>query len=193
MISVDTLKWIVSVADYKIKNEAPGVQFFRSEVPKNLQGLSPLSSASLYRNTQTSTPCAILAKSRLSTFSLRYFIISGGNVIVIDTLLRAMHINNVQLLLYMCNFNISNAHRKCAGTSQYDKTQSISESYETSHSPADKCTTERNISRDNPRRGLSLGHVHRETDRYNQGQSEQWTHSFSGPGIQNRDHEGVCA
>jgi hypothetical protein len=109
--------------------ESLGVEFLRIESPKNPQGFSPLSSASLYRSTQTSTPCAILAKSRLSTLSLTYSIISGGKVIVIDTRLRAMHIDNVQKVLNTCNVNMSNAHVQCAGDSTYDQINTKSESY----------------------------------------------------------------
>ena len=65
-----------------------------SETPR---GLSPFSSASLYLKTQTSTPWAMFAKSRRSTFIWRYSIRSGGRVIVIDTFLRTiMHVLNVQ-------------------------------------------------------------------------------------------------
>lgn len=65
-----------------------------SETPR---GLSSFSSASLYLKTQTSTPWAMFAKSRRSTFIWRYSIRSGGRVIVIDTFLRTIvHVLNVQ-------------------------------------------------------------------------------------------------
>lgn len=110
-------------------NEAAEVEILRIGLPKIPQGLSPRSSACLYLRTQTSTPCAIFAKSLFSTFDWRYSINSRGRVIVIETLLRAMHILNVQTMLNMCNLNMSNAHSKCAGRPRYARTQPISGSY----------------------------------------------------------------
>ena len=55
------------------KNEALGVQHSGRDTPLS-QGLSPLSSACLYLRTQTSTPCAMFAKSLLSTFPCKYSI-----------------------------------------------------------------------------------------------------------------------
>ena len=110
-------------------NGATEVEFLRIGLPKIPQGLSPLSSACLYLRTQTSTPCAMFAKSLFSTFDWRYSINSGGRVIVIETLLRAMHILDVHTILNMCNCNMSNAHSKCAGRPRYARTQPISGSH----------------------------------------------------------------
>jgi len=110
-------------AGCKKNNEVSGHNLLRSDVPKNAQDFTYFSSASLNRSTQTSTPCAIFAKSRFSTFSLRKSMISGGNVMVIDTRFRAMHSNHLHTMLNMCNFNMCDAHSKCAGTSIYGRNQ----------------------------------------------------------------------
>ena len=64
-------------------NEAPELKFSRLSVLKDAQGLSLRSSASLYRRTQSSTPCAMLANSLDSTFISKYSIIAGGSSTVI--------------------------------------------------------------------------------------------------------------
>ena len=97
-----------------------------SETPR---GLSSFSSASLYLKTQTSTPWAMFAKSRRSTFIWRYSIRSGGRVIVIDTFLRTiMHVLNVQNDLYMTNFLHCSAHLERAEVPLYGS-KPISGSY----------------------------------------------------------------
>lgn len=124
-----TIKGSIRHLDAKKNNEAVGVQFFRIGVPKCPYGLSPLSSASLYLRTQTSIPCAMLAKSRFSTFSLRYSTISGGKVTVNDTLCLPMQLNKLQTVLNNCNCNQSNATYSVAeGTPNVEK-QPTSESY----------------------------------------------------------------
>ena len=108
-------------------NEASEDEFFRSDVPKIPQGLSPLSSASLYLKTQTSTPCAMLANSLDSTFDWRYSRISGGKVTVRDNFfLLGMQVT----FLWKC-FNTSindsiSASNILAGTSQDGKYLPIS-------------------------------------------------------------------
>jgi len=67
-------------------NEAVGVQFFKIATPKKSPWPHSFSSASLYRRTQTSTPCAILENSRDSTFFSRYSSSSKGNATVNDFL-----------------------------------------------------------------------------------------------------------
>jgi len=123
----DTINYAVSYADCKQNNEVPEFQFLRIELPKNTQGLSPLSSDSLYLRTQTSIPCAKLAKSLFSTFSFRYSYISGGNVTVNEILLRAMHLNRLHKILNMCNLNMCIASDKGAGSSKNESNKPISE------------------------------------------------------------------
>ena len=97
-----------------------------SETPR---GLSPLSSASLYLRTQTSTPWAMFAKSRRSTFIWRYSISSGGRVIVIDTFLRTiMHIPSVRNNAGIRSYLNCSAHSECAEVPAYEA-KSISGSY----------------------------------------------------------------
>jgi hypothetical protein len=72
------------------KNERPWFKVLDRSILK-YQGLSPLSSACLYRRIHNSTPCAMLAKSLASTFFSRYAISSGGSVIVKDCFFLAMH------------------------------------------------------------------------------------------------------
>ena len=219
MISADTLKSIVGNADYKTKNEASELQFLRSGVPKNahcltdtkeknkeqslfnyfglslrdyLGGCSP-SLERLNLLNARSIPCDKLANSFNSTIFSRNSIFSG-DMVTFKEILFCFTIYNKDSckVLYIYNSNRCLTKIIFVGDSKYDKTQSISESYETNHSPADKCSIERNNSRDSPRRGLSFCHVHRETDRYNQGQFEQWAHSFFGSGVQNRDYAEAC-
>ena len=129
MISCVTIKGSIRNPDAKKTNEAVRVQFFRIGVPKIPYGLSPFSSASLYLRTQTSMPWAMLAKSRLSIFSLRYSTISGGKVTVNDTLCLPMLCIMLQTDLNNCNCNYSNATESVAeGTPNVEK-QPTSESY----------------------------------------------------------------
>ena len=194
MSSFDTLIKMVSIADYKKNNGQPEFNILGLN-PQDYFSLGcPPSDSRMQRNTQYSTPCDILANVWSATFAAIQSIASWSIVTLSFGLPRTTICYRISLK--GINTNETPLHYVLlsgTGDSTNDKTQQISESYETSHSPADKCSIERNNSGDSPRRGLSLGHVHRETDCYNQGQSEQWTHSFSGPGIQNRDHEGVCA
>lgn len=127
-----TIKGSIRHLDAKKNNEVVGVQFFEVGPSKIPHGLSPLSSASLYLSTHSSTPCAILAKSRLSTLCCIYSINSGGKVIVIDTLFLPMHIDNVQISFNICKFLMSFAHCKCV-EGPTDEKQPTSESYERIH------------------------------------------------------------
>lgn len=87
------------------KYEAPELRFSRSSVLKDAQGLSPLSSASLYLRTQSSTPWAMLANSRDSTFFSKYSMIAGGSVTLSDCFLR---LGAMQLRLAQLSINKSN-------------------------------------------------------------------------------------
>lgn len=120
----------VSIADCKKNNEVREIQFLRGNALKT-HGLSPFSSASLYLNTQTSTPCAIEEKSRDSTFFSKYSIRSEGNATVNDFLRILIHfksqcfeliINNLmQIASLSCNLHEGALHN--------DKKQTDSESY----------------------------------------------------------------
>ena len=114
-----------------LHNEAPELSILDSIHLKCAQGLSPRSSASLYLKTQSSTPCAMLAKSRDSTFLSRYSITSGGRVILIDLLLRfcAMHDLARQKMLNIYTVLYSIARLKRAGESKNGRNTTYSGRY----------------------------------------------------------------
>ena len=82
MTSCITIKGSIRIPDAKKNNEAFEDNVLVIGFPKIPQGLSPLSSASLYLSTHSSTPCERFAKSLQSTFFCRYSSISAGKVIV---------------------------------------------------------------------------------------------------------------
>lgn len=100
---IGIISGVAHIGDKK-KNEVPEVQFLRIGTPKNLQGLSPLSSACLYLNTASSTPWDKLANSRDSTFDSRYSINSGGSAIVSDFLriVLDMHAKPLRVIINTC-------------------------------------------------------------------------------------------
>lgn len=104
------------------KHEAPELRFSRSSVLKDAQGLSPLSSASLYLRTQSSTPWAMLANSRDSTFFSRYSMSSGGRVTFRDFLRMRGAICNKQSwsILYIYNY-CHITHKLCVGLTRYGR------------------------------------------------------------------------
>ena len=112
-------------------NEAPELKFSRLSVLKDAQGLSPRSSASLYRRTQSSTPCAMLANSLDSTFISKYSIIAGGSVILSDCFLRlgATHSRLAQLSINKPNHDNSIAPIISAGLTRNERNTPISASY----------------------------------------------------------------
>ena len=121
----------IDVKEYgwSIHHEAREAHCFGIGTSETPRGLSPLSSASLYLRTQTSTPWAMFAKSRRSTFIWRYSISSGGRVIVIDTFLRTiMHIPSVRNNTGIRSYLNCSAHSECAEVPAYEA-RSISGSY----------------------------------------------------------------
>lgn len=125
-----TIKGSIRHLDAKKNNEVVRVQFFRSDVPKCSQGLSPLSSASLYLRTHSSTPCAMLANSRDSTFFSRNSMISEGKVTLRDLLrFLSIHQRLLQLTININNNHWSNTLKLSVGTSQHEQKQPTSESY----------------------------------------------------------------
>lgn len=123
----------ISITDCKKNNEVRGIQFLRSGIPKISHGLSLFSSSSLYLSTQTSMPCATLAKSLFSTFLCRYSKISGGSVTVTYGLRLPFSFvitcNNLYESLYYSIFLQIFASEKLVGIPTHDKTQADSESY----------------------------------------------------------------
>ena len=132
MSSFDTLKCMISIADCERKQEAGELKFLRSGVPKNAHCLNLFSSSSLYLSTQTSIPCATLAKSLFSTFICKYSKISGGSVTVTYGLRFPFSFvitcNNLYKSLYCSIFLQIITSEKLVGTPTYDKIKSISES-----------------------------------------------------------------
>ena len=192
---IDKFIRAISITKYSRKHEVPGVQFLRRSTPKNLQGLSPLSSASLNLNTQSSTPCDKLANSLVSTFDSRYSINSGGKAIVNDFLRIVLDINAKSLRLII-NTRMQIALLSCNlhdGVLQYDKNNSISESYGSVHSSAGKDSIQRNNSRDSLHRGLSFGYVHRRTEIDHRRQSESGNNNIHRSDIQIGNREEACA
>lgn len=129
MTSVVTLKSCIRIADDK-KNEAPEVKFLGSSSPRNLQGLSPFSSASLYLRMHSSTPCDILANSRDFTFSSRYSMISGGNVTVMYGLRFAIQDKILQKLINTAMTDSYSVRQNLTGELQNDRNNQLSESSE---------------------------------------------------------------
>ena len=115
-------------SDTKQLNEAREVEFLRSDAPKNLHGLSLRSSDSLYRRMQSSTPCAMLAKSRDSTFSSRYSRSSGGRETVSDFFLIALDIEVKRLWLLINSLkNVTlTSSNLLEGASKHEQKQPIS-------------------------------------------------------------------
>ena len=108
--------------------EAPGLRFLERSILKNAQGLSPCSSASLYRKMHSSTPCAMLANSLVLTFSSRYSINSGGRVTLSETLrMRGAIINEESWsILYRTNKHSHNTHKLCVGLTHNERNTSNS-------------------------------------------------------------------
>lgn len=119
----------IGIAGARTHNEALRVQHSGSNAPI-LQGFSPLSSACLYRRTQSSTPCAILAKSLDSTLDWRYSMISAGretvNEIFLDPL--GIQVTSSKLLLYSPMNVKATSSKLLDGALQHDRNQPISES-----------------------------------------------------------------
>ena len=111
------------------KNEACEVEFLRSDVPEIPHSLSPLSSDCLYRRTQTSIPCDISLKSRLSILLSRYSKSSGGNVTVTYGLFLTMQDITLHEEINSCNVGINNARQYLAGTSKHEQNGPTSECY----------------------------------------------------------------
>jgi len=128
MSSFDTLKCMVSIADYKTKQEAGELKFLRSGTPKNAHGLNLFSSSCLYLSIQTSIPCDISLKSLDSIFFSRYSNNSGGKVTVTYGLFLAMQGYILHKQINSCNVNSTLARSNLAGVPTNDKIKSISES-----------------------------------------------------------------
>jgi len=102
------------------KNEAPEYGILECSILKCAQGLSPRSSASLNLRMQSSTPCAILANSRDSTFFSRYSISSSGKVTFKDFFRVRPDINNKESwsILNTTNNFCYITHKMCVGLSK---------------------------------------------------------------------------
>ena len=151
-------------------NETPELHFFRLSILKNAQGLSPLSSASLYRRTHSSTPCAMLANSLDSTLLSRYSMISGGSVTLRDCFLRlgAMHSRLLQISINTPNQDAYNALITSAGLTENERNQPYSASAD--RRPADR--TDDNLTRPHSMRWVRnrhRGHTHLFTEIRTQG------------------------
>ncbi len=133
----DILGCAVSYADCIENNEARGFQFLRFSTPKNTHGLSPLSSASLYLKTQSSTPCAIDANSLDLTFFSRYSMISGDNVTVSDFFfilsIQGTFLSNI---IYTCINDSYSTRIIRVGVLEYEEIKADSESYGSRHQKA---------------------------------------------------------
>ena len=111
-------------------NEALRVKYSGSNAPFP-QGFSPLSSACLYLRTQSSTPCAMLEKSRDSTLDFRYSIISSGRETVSEIFLEPLDIQgkSSKLLLNISKYVKATSSKLLDGALQNDGDQPISGSY----------------------------------------------------------------
>ena len=113
------------------KNEAPGLNILERSILKCAQGLSPRSSASLYRIRHNSIPCAKLANSRLSTLEFNQSSSSCGIVTVTYGLRFPLAItcNILSKYIYSNKFLINIASEKLVGLNKIGRNTTYSGRY----------------------------------------------------------------